>query len=176
MKRPITTPNDDLLKAFLARGGVVTRCPSAFSAPAGAVTTAEHQSAIRSHEAAREERRRQRYAVRKGFAHGQAQRTPGNENGAVSPSVPADRGLSGQEADPSPPQALRPFKEAAKMTSSNMWHDFKSGQKETFQKITHEDGRSTWYFTDKNGREWFSLFGRNNQFQGTYKVERPGNG
>lgn len=56
---------DKLTQEYFARGGIIHRLPTAFSAPvAGASPTAENRSLIRTHELALEDRRRARFQVR----------------------------------------------------------------------------------------------------------------
>lgn len=52
------------------------------------------------------------------------------------------------------------------------YDQLREANKETFRTIVHDDGRKTLYFTDYKGREFFSLFGRRGEFQGTHPLNR----
>ncbi len=163
--------SDALLANFLARGGAITKCPAAFSAPSQATIDPANARLIASHTEALEARRYAKFAVKKGYAHGENNSRPAADDDKRQ----TDRKDRRESKTPKAPKVAKEKTERPKPMKldgiGTRMHVFRITTEEVV-KLIHPNGRTTIATTDYQGRRFHSHFSKSGRFEGTNFLNR----
>lgn len=152
--------------AYFARGGVIKKLPTGFSAPCRQANPLpeHHQKAIRKYTEEQELKRKGKLPLRMELRHDAECRT---ENFQVEGERISKVGGSGEVSTPEQTPCTEEEKPAPakdkQMTRNKL---FISAQEEVTI-YRYKNGTSEIKTVDHQGREYLSRFGKNNNFQGT---------
>ena len=165
--------SDALLADFLARGGAITKCPPAFSAPSQATIDPANARLIASHTEALEARRYAKFALKKGYAHGEIVPRVAPDN-VERKTDRADRRehraakVAKTSAQEKTPDRERPMRLDGLGTRMNVWKN----ATEEVVKLIHPNGRVTMATTDYQGRRYRSHFSQSGRYEGQKFLNR----